>query len=276
MQPTPIPTIPLNETTAIPVLGFDTQGLERQRGFDMTIHALEVGFRHLELSDHDSDMEAIHKAMGETGVPRKELFLSSKVWWNNLTSKQLRHSCEGTLTKLGVDYLDLYMVHWPNRTVPIGDTLGEMQALVSEGKIKAVGVCNFTQRHLEEARITGVGIAVHQFELHPTFTQQEMQIYCHSHGIAPMALSLFGEGKDLITPLIVDIASGYNATPAQIVLAWARAKNVIVAQCASMFPGVDEYIASLSLMLTEDEIRQIDSLPQRGRLIQPPFADFDY
>ena len=228
------------------------------------------------MSDHESDFEAIKKAVQEAKVARRELFLSSKVWWNNVSRAQLRHSFESTLSALGVDHLDLYMIHWPNRTVPIEETLREMQALVAEGKVKAVGVCNFTKRHLEEARATGVEIAVHQFELHPTFVQHDMIEYCRAQGIQIMALSPFGEGKDLAVPVIHDIAQAHLYSEAQTLLIWARAKKWIITQGASMTPGVDEYMASLSLTLTDDEIARIDALSQRGRLINPPFADFDY
>lgn len=276
MSHRPIPTVALNEATRIPILGFDTQGLDRQLTYDMTVHALEVGFRHLELSDHESDVVAIKKSIRETKVSRQDLFLSSKVWWNNLSRKQLRHSFEETLRTLGVEYLDLYMIHWPNRTVLVEETLREMQALVAEGKLKAIGVCNFSMRHLDEARATGVEIVAHQFELHPTFVQNDMLSYCRTNDIAVMALSPFGEGKDLALPLVNTIAKAHLYTEAQVLLIWARARGWIVTQGARMFPGIDEYRASLDLTLSNDELAKLDAVAQRERLINPPFADFGY
>ena len=242
----------------------------------MVYHALTIGVRHIDTAERYRNHRAVGAALRESGVPRREVFLTTKLWWNHLLREQVGAHARKFLEELGVDYLDLLLVHWPNRTVPFQETFSALEALREEGIIRAYGVSNFTAHHLEDVQALGFRPVVNQIEIHPTFRQEALVAWCRERGVEPVAHSPFARGSDLARYELRDIARRMNATPAQAVLAWFRWKEIPVIFGTQRIALLEENLASLALPLDVTLLREIDALPTHVRQVNPPYADFDY
>lgn len=220
-------TIRLNVDAQIPILGFGTWQLNDTICVDAVKNALLTGYRHIDTADIYGNHLEVAQGIRESGVPRNEIFITTKVFFPDLHGDRVIQKCKHFLSELETDYIDLLLIHWPNKKIPIEETLHAMNSLKNEGKIKAIGVSNFTIQHLEKALATGVKITNNQIELHPSFKQKEMREYCKANNITVTAYSPLGQGVDLQIPLIQELARKYTVSPAQVVLNWIITQNVI-------------------------------------------------
>lgn len=271
-----MPLFQLNSDLVMPGLAYGTYRLEGQKCYDALIKALETGYQHIDTAERYGNEDIIGRVLRDTHVKREEVFLASKVWWNNLHASGVRAACEGSLQKLGVEYLDLYMVHWPNRTIPFQETFTELAALKQEGKIREFGVSNFTTRHLADLEALGVHTPINQVELHPSFAQTDLVAYCHEHTIIPQAHTPLGAGRDIALFELENMSVAKSATRAMLILAWHRAKGNAVVVGASRFETIEQNFQSLAVELTPEEVAIIDGVAQKERVLDRPFADFAY
>jgi 2,5-diketo-D-gluconate reductase B len=268
--------IKLNQGVEIPVLGAGTWRLKGEAGYRAIREALKIGYRHIDTAEHYENHEAIGRAIAESGIPREEIFITSKVWRDYLRTGQVKSECDRALRELQTDYIDLYLVHWPDRSIPISETLGAMEELRSAGKIRAFGVSNFTAHHIQDAIDVGFTPAVNQVEIHPSFGQPELRAYCKEKGVAVTAYSPLGQGQDLKLPKIVEIASRHGRSPAQVIINWLLARDLIAIPRSENPKYLADNFAALEWKLPEEDLKIIDGLDTGNRLINMEYSEFDY
>jgi diketogulonate reductase-like aldo/keto reductase len=265
----------LNDGNEIPILGLGTWKLKGNDCIQAVEYALEVGYRHIDTADFYGNHEQVGEALRNSGISRNEVFITSKVWRKNLKREDLIASCKRNLDELQMDYIDLYLVHWPSQSVPIKETLETMEDVKEQGLIKSFGVSNFTISHLQEAMQTSITPSVNQVEFHPTLNQQELLRFCNDHEIVLTAYSPVGRGKDLRIEAIGEIAERYDRSIAQVILAWLMSKNIVVIPKAGSKEHILDNFNSLDLILEVEDIKIIDELDKDKRYVNPFFADFD-
>jgi len=260
----------------MPVLGIGTSQLGGRAGVGAVRHALEIGYRHIDTADDYGNHDEVGEAIQRSGVHRKEIFLTTKIPARHLTEKDVLRCTERYLSELGVEYIDLLLIHWPNRRVPIGETLGAMKKVRVAGKVRAIGVSNFTKHHLEDAFKTGVQVVDNQVEMHPSFNQEKLRVFCKEKGVAVTAYSPLGRSIELGNPLFMELAKKYNATEGQVILAWVLSKDVATIPKSKSPERLKENLGALELTLEPEDIKRIDRLPQGERLFEPASAEFEY
>ena len=201
-----IPRIKLNPKTNLPILGFGTWKLSGKTCQKAVEKALQIGFRHIDTAARYKNHKAISRAIQNSQIKRKDLFITSKVWRTNLKKENLKIDLLKTLDDLHLEYLDLYLIHWPSRIIPLKETLSAMRQLKEKKLIKAFGVSNFTIPLLKEALKTKIKISVNQIEIHPSFSQAKIVEFCQKNKIALIAYSPLGQGQDLNLPVVKKIA----------------------------------------------------------------------
>ncbi|KXK27637.1 MAG: 2,5-diketo-D-gluconic acid reductase B [candidate division WS6 bacterium OLB20] len=206
------------ENKTIPALGFGTWKLKGQVCRQAVEIALEAGYRHIDTADVYGNHAETGAAIRNSGLDRSDLFVTSKVWRDDLEPQTLKDSTHRFLDELQADYLDLLLIHWPNSDLDHAAALTAMHELKTEGLIRHCGVSNFTIELLQELRASipdDVVISNNQFELHPTLFQKDLVDYCKASGITVTAYSPIGQGDDLKLEAVTEIAAAHNCTPAQ-------------------------------------------------------------
>ncbi|TSC55666.1 MAG: aldo/keto reductase [Parcubacteria group bacterium Greene0714_21] len=210
----------LNSQASIPMLGFGTWQLVGDTGIKAVAKALGVGYRHIDTADRYGNHKEISQAIELSSLKREDLFITTKIPNTLLSREDVFLSVDRYLQELNTNYIDLLLIHWPNKNIPIAETLGAMRTLKEQGKVKAIGVSNFTIHHLKDAKATGVEVTNNQIELHPTFNQKELREYCAANNIVVTAYSPLGRGQDIGLPLFQELVKKYNSSPAQVILNW--------------------------------------------------------
>lgn len=193
-----------------------------------------------------------------------------------MNADAVKQKIDTYLEELQTDYIDLLLIHWPDHSVPLAETLGAIEKAQTAGKIRSIGVSNFTEHHLQDALETGVEVVVNQVELHPGFPQHAMRAFCAQHDIAVTAYSPLGRGEALETKLIKDLASKYDKTPGQIILNWLLSVGIIAIPKSATPERIKENFAAQDFVMDQADINAIDTLTNGERLINPDFAHFDY
>lgn len=259
-------TVTLNNGNEMPVVGYGTFRVKDSNELsDMVVVAIKEGYRHIDTAHIYQNEESvglgIKKAIDEGLVTREELFVTSKVWNDGLTYDETIAAYEESLRKLGLDYLDLYIIHWPGLDENYVEVYKALEELYNNKRVKNIGVSNFHVHHLETLLSkTSVVPAVNQIEFQPKLTQVEVREYCKKHGIQVEAWSPLMNGEILNHEVLVDIAKKYNKSTAQIVLKWDLENDVITIP-KSMTPSrIRENLELFDFELTQDEIDKISSL----------------
>jgi diketogulonate reductase-like aldo/keto reductase len=272
-----VPPIILNNGVEMPQLGFGVWQVPDDEAEQAVATALESGYRSIDTAAIYGNEEGTGKAIATSGIPREELFVTTKLWNSDQGYDSTLRAFDTSLDKLGLDYLDLYLIHWPlpSRGKYI-DTYKAFEKLYTDGRIKAIGVSNFYPEYLEQLiEATSVIPAVNQIELHPHLQQHAAREYHAQQGIATEAWSPLGSGKGLLeVPAIVAIAQKHNRTPAQIVLRWhIQLGNVVIPK--SVTPSrIKENIDVFDFSLDTEDIAAISALNEDRRLGPDP-ATFD-
>jgi len=219
------PIITLNNGIEIPQLGLGVWQLKNGLEIETAIHvALEKGYRLIDTASMYGNEEGVGKAVRSSNVPRDELFITTKLWNSDHGYKNTLKAFDESLKRLDMDYIDLYLIHWPvPKSNKIIETWRAMEEIYNSGRVKAIGVCNFNISHLEEMMAnTTIVPAVNQIELHPYLQQTELRNYCREKGIHPESWApIGGTGGDLLqNPILADLAKKHGKSPAQIVLRW--------------------------------------------------------
>ncbi|WP_017256595.1 aldo/keto reductase [Pseudomonas tolaasii] len=257
----------------MPELGFGTFRMPGDDCRAVVESALALGYRHIDTAAMYDNEAAVGQAIKHSGIPRDEVFLTTKVWHNQLAPSALLNAFEMSLDKLAVDYVDLYMVHWPT---PEMDLPGMMNALVSlrdSGRAKAIGVCNFTLPMLHQAiDVLGAPIAAVQVEYHPFLDQRRLLDYLRGKGIPMVAYAPLAQGRAATDPVLAQIGARHSATAAQVALAWLRQQGVVAIPKAQRPQSQQANLDSLRVTLDEQDMQAIAQLPKDQRYVQPPFA----
>ncbi|WP_074994084.1 aldo/keto reductase [Streptomyces prasinopilosus] len=268
-----VPPITLNNGVTMPQLGFGVWQVPDAEAETAVAAALEAGYRSIDTAAAYGNEEGTGRAVAASGVPREDLFITTKLWNDDQGYDATLRGFDASLTKLGLDYVDLYLIHWPtperDRYV---DTYRAFEKLYAEGRVRAIGVSNFLPEHLD--RLTGetsVVPAVNQIELHPHLQQSAAREYHAERGIATEAWSPLGQGKGLLeVPAIVAIARKHGRTPAQVVLRWhLQLGNVVIPK--SVTPSrIEENIDVFGFSLDAEDLAAISALDEDRRLGPDP------
>ena len=228
----------LNNGVSIPVLGFGTWKAENgEVAYQAVLEALKAGYRHIDTAAIYKNEESVGRAIRDSGLPRQEIFVTTKLWNTNHSYDEARQAFEESMEKLGLDYLDLYLIHWPNPK-PLrendewktrnAEVWRAMEELYKEGKIRAIGVSNFLPHHLDALLETARVIpAVNQVRLAPGVYQEEVVDYCKEKGILLEAWGPFGQGELFEQKEVQKIAAKHGKTVAQIAMAWSLAEGFL-------------------------------------------------
>jgi 2,5-diketo-D-gluconate reductase A len=231
-ETTQIPTITLNDSRAIPQLGFGVFQVPPEDTAEATALALDVGYRHIDTAEMYGNEQGVGDAVRHSSLDRDEIWITSKLANTKSEPDEIRAAFEETLQKLASDYLDLFLIHWPLPTRPGSDFVTRWKVLEefkADGRARSIGVSNFEVAHLERlAAECDVVPAVNQIEIHPYFLNEEVRAYGESHGIATEAWSPIAQGGVLGDPVISEIAERVERTPAQVVLRWHIQRDSIV------------------------------------------------
>lgn len=223
-------TYSLNNGTKIPIVGFGTwQTPDGQVAYDSVLAALKAGYRHIDTAAAYGNEDSVGKAIADSGVAREDLFVTTKLWNADHGYETTKAALETSLQKLGLDYVDLYLIHWPNPAAMrdnfeqlTADTWKAMEELYASHKARAIGVSNFRPKHLDVLLKTAKVVpAVNQIFLNPSDMEDEVVAYNEAHGILSEAYSPLGTGKIFGIPELKTIAAKYNKSVAQVVLRWS-------------------------------------------------------
>jgi 2,5-diketo-D-gluconate reductase A len=227
-----VPTIELNERTRIPQLGFGVFQIDPDETAQAVKTALEIGYRHIDTAEMYQNERGVGEGIRGAGLDRSDVYITSKLNNGYHRPDDARRAFDGTLEKLGSDYVDLFLIHWPLPTLYDGDfvsTWRTLEEFKNEGRARSIGVSNFQVPHLERlARETETTPAVNQIEVHPYFSNNTVREYGAEHGIATEAWSPIAQGEVLGDPVVTRIAEATGRTPAQVVLRWHIQRGDIV------------------------------------------------
>jgi 2,5-diketo-D-gluconate reductase A len=276
MPTTQIPQITLNTGAAIPQLGYGTLALQPDRESNDTnaritepivTQALEAGYRHIDTAQAYGTELGVGRAIAASGIPREEIFITSKLANANHAPDDVKRSFEQTLTDLGVDQLDVFLIHWPLPTLYGGDYVSTWKTLsgfVADGRLRSAGVSNFQPEHLDRiVAETGIVPAVNQFEVHPYFNNDAPREACARHGIAVEAHSPLGHNNaPLSDPTITEIAASHEKTVAQVILRWHMQHWIITIPKSAKPERMAENLDVFDFELTAEQVAAIDALDQ--------------
>lgn len=269
-------TIKLNDAVELPLIGFGTWQLQGDEAYNSTLKALEIGYRHIDTADRYGNHAEVAKAIKDSGLKREDFKLTTKIPPTNLHKQDVLDSGKRFLEELQISYIDLLLIHWPNREVPIKETLEAMNELKKQGIIKAIGVSNFTIHHLQDALETGIEFVDNQIELRPSFNQTELRDFCAKNNITVTSYSTIKGGMDFEQPVIQELVKKYNVSPAQIVLNWAISQNIIIIPRSTKPQRIEDNFHSQDWEMDREDIEKLNHIPQGERQSIPQWADFDY
>ena len=265
IRETPIPTVTLNNGVKIPQLGFGVFQVPAEETQRIVEDALEAGYRHIDTAAAYRNEAGVGAAIAASGIPREEIFITTKL--RNGEQGAALEAFRNSRKALGVDYVDLYLIHWP---VPSQGLFTQawkaMEKLYAGEEVRAIGVSNFLSEHLDTLlQASDIVPAVNQIEIHPTFQQRDLAARSRSLGIAVEAYSPLGQGGDLGAATVQSVAARHGGTPAQVVLAWHLAQGTIVIPKSSDRARMRENLGAVTLQLTPAEIAEISALESGAR-----------
>ncbi|MFH9262688.1 aldo/keto reductase [Streptomyces sp. NPDC017546] len=271
-----VPSITLNNGLDMPQLGFGVWQVPDDEAERAVATAIETGYRSIDTAAIYENETGTGKAIAASGVARDELFVTTKLWNGEQGHDRALRAFDASLDKLGLDYVDLYLIHWP---VPAKDAYTEtykaLEKILADGRAKAIGVSNFHPEHLKRLLAeTSVVPAVNQIELHPQLQQAELRAFHADHGIATEAWSPLGQGKGLLeVPTVVAIARKHGRTPAQAVLRWhLQTGNIAIPK--SVTPSrIEENLDVFGFELDTDDLAAFAALDE-GKRLGPDPAEF--
>lgn len=237
--------------------------------------ALNQGYRHIDTAAIYENEEGVGEGIRQSNVPREDVFLVSKVWNTDQGYEATLKAFEASLNRLGTDYLDLYLIHWPKGDLS-KDTWRALERLYREKRVRAIGVSNFLKHHLEDLLGTAEIVPmVNQMEFHPYLVQQELMDFCSSHQIQYEAWSPLMQGNIFDLDIMKDMAAKYNKTIAQIVLRWDLQKGVVTIPKSSKKERIKANSELFDFTLSDEDVKLLDSL-DKGKRFGPDPDNFDF
>jgi 2,5-diketo-D-gluconate reductase B len=239
-------------------------------------HALELGYRHIDTARMYGNEREVGEGLRASGVPRDEVWVTTKVWQDDLEPHRVRASTEASLADLGLEVVDLLLIHWPSKTVPLADTLGAMVALRDEGLIRHLGVSNFPPGDFRAA-LELAPVLTNQVEYHPFLGQDRLLALADEHDSSVTAYAPIAHGKALRDLVLREIAQAHGVGPAQVALRWLldhHPRTVVVPKASS--PASREANLALSFSLSPEETARIGALPKDQRDFTPSSGPDDW
>lgn len=252
----------------MPALGFGTWQLENGTAVPLVEKALEIGYRHIDTAQIYRNERDVGAAIKNSGVKRDEIFVTTKVWIDKFADGDLQRSAERSLEKLGVDHVDLLLLHWPKPEVPLEETLRALNAVHTRGLTRAIGLSNFPSVLMREAAaLSEAPIATNQVEFHPYLAQKTLIATAHDLGASITAWSPLAQGKVAQDPVLIEIGRVHGKTPGQVTLRWIIQQGVIAIPRTSNPARIAENFDVLDFALSDDEMTRIRALARPdGRL----------
>ncbi|WP_307197027.1 aldo/keto reductase [Neobacillus niacini] len=232
--------------------------------------AIKAGYRSIDTAALYQNEESVGQAIKESGVPREELFITTKVWNEDQRNDSVLEAFETSLQKLGLDYVDLYLIHWPVKE-KYKQSWKVLEQLYKEGRVRAIGVSNFQIHHLEDLlSVAEIKPMVNQVELHPLLAQPELRDYCKKQEIQIEAWAPLGQGRLLEHPVLQEIAAQYNKTTAQVILRWDIQNQIVTIPKSVKEARIIENANIFNFSLTESNIQKINALNKNERFGADP------
>lgn len=275
----PTPHLTLNDGRTIPQLGLGVFLVDPAEAERIVTDALEVGYRHIDTAMIYKNEEGVGRAIAKSGIPREELFITTKLWNSDQGTDSARAALDTSLSKLGLDYVDLYLIHWPapkyGKHVESWKTLVELR---SSGKARSIGVSNFMQTHLDDlAQVSDVVPVVNQVELHPAFQQRELRAFQEPRGTLTEAWGPLGQGKYELAELpgLAEIAERHGKSVQQVAIRWHLQEGIIVFPKTTKRERMIENADVFDFELSDDEMATIAAADRDQRVGAHPLnTDF--
>lgn len=263
----------MTSSPLLPTFGVGTFRLKDQVVIDSVRNALGLGYRAIDTAQIYGNEAEVGQAIADSGVPRSDLFITTKVWTEHLAGDKLIPSLKDSLTKLRTDHVDLTLIHWPSPggAVPVAELMGALAEAKSQGLTRQIGVSNFNIALLRDA-IAAVGagaIATHQIELHPYLQNRAVAAFARSQGIHTTSYMTLAYGKVLGDPVLIAVAKAHGATPAQVALAWALQLGYAVIPSSTKRDHLANNLKARQLRLSDADMAQMAALDRGERLVDP-------
>ncbi|MBT2678008.1 aldo/keto reductase [Bacillus sp. ISL-35] len=268
--------IKLHNGVEMPVLGLGVYKVEQGTQIEETIHtALEYGYRLIDTASFYQNEEGVGRAIRNSSIPREELFITTKVWNSEQGYDNTLRAFDESMERLGLEYLDLYLVHWPVKGMYV-DTWRALEKLYQEGRVKAIGVSNFKIHHLQDLLSQcKERPVINQVELHPLLAQTELQNFCRQNDIRVEAWSPLSRGRFLDERVLGSIADRHGKTPAQVILRWHLQHEIIPIPKSVTPSRLKENADVFDFQLSQQEMAEIDDLNKDQRFgADPDHIDF--
>lgn len=268
-----VPDVKLNNGVTIPQLGFGVFLVPPDEVVEPVRAAIDAGYRLIDTAKLYENEEGVGRALADSGVPRDELFVTTKVWNSDHGFDATLRAFDDSAKRLGLDVLDLYLIHWPmpkrDRYV---ETWRALERLYADGRVRAIGVSNFTEPHLRRLLAeTDIVPAVNQVELHPGFAQDSLRVFHEQHGIVTESWSPLGRGHGLLDqPSVTAIADAHSVTPAQVVLRWHLQLGLVVIPKSTHADRIRANIDVFGFELSAQEMAALSAIDQPGRIGPDP------
>ena len=262
----------LNNDMKIPCVGFGTYKAAEGNNVEILKNAIEAGYRYFDTASFYQTEDFVGQAIRESNLPREDFFLVSKMWKDEMGYQQTKDALEKSLKRLGTDYLDIYLIHWPRPSADCEnwkeldlETWRAMEELQKEGKIRGLGLSNFLPHHIKNILENGtVKPVVNQLELHPGYMQQVAVQYCKEHGIQMQAWSPIGRRRILEDGLILELAGKYQVSPAQLCLRFLLQNDIIPLPKSSSMERMKQNMDLFHFEISEEDVSRLATMPQAG------------
>ena len=262
----------LNNGMKIPCVGFGTYKAAEGNNVEVLKTSIEAGYRYFDTASFYQTEDFLGQAIRESNLPREDFFLVSKMWKDEMGYQQTKDALEKSLKRLGTDYLDIYLIHWPRPSADCEnwkeldlETWRAMEELQKEGKIRGLGLSNFLPHHIKNILENGtVKPVVNQLELHPGYMQQAAVQYCKEHGIQMQAWSPIGRRRILEDGLILELAGKYQVSPAQLCLRFLLQNDIIPLPKSSSMERMKQNMDLFHFEISEEDVSRLATMPQAG------------
>lgn len=270
-------TTTLSNGVKMPYLGLGVYKAEGGQEVITAIHdALNAGYRHIDTAAYYYNEEGVGKAIQSASIPREEIFVTTKIWFSRQRYEDTFKAFDESMEKLGLDYLDLYLIHWPHPDFYL-EAWKAMEELYKAGRIRAIGLCNSLQHHIQKIIDLGQTVPmVNQMEFHPNLVQQDLLDFCKKNQIQYEAWSPLKRGALFNDPLLLELAHKYNKNVAQIIIRWDLQKGVVTIPKSTKKERIISNADVFDFHLSDEDVKKIDSLDSNDRTGAHPDHFLEY